>query len=501
MTLQFNKDLPSFKSLCVRSLILPHELHEALPLPFDRHDTVSSSRQIIKNILSGIDPRLLLIIGPCSIHDIDSTLEYANRLKELSQSISDSFFVVMRVYFEKPRSAGGWKGFALDPHLDGSHEISKGHYLTRQLLVHLAELGLPAGAEFLEPTSGHYFGDLISWGCIGARTSESQLHRQMASGFNMPIAFKNNTCGNIEVAVNGIHSASQPHTFMTINREGQLAVTHSDGNPDCHLVLRGGREKPNYDACSIATAVSYLEEAKLSRSLLIDCSHDNSSRICENQPLVFRSVIEQVQAGNKQIKGICLESHLNHGKQPLPKSREDLEYGISVTDSCLGWEATRELIVWGHKVIKNVLLNSLSLSLVLLLFFCFSLSSCRSHSRLSVSSEYITQEHLASYIVGTPDPALNKPPVGQRVLLRWNLPDFFCQKLTCKLYLRFRDRTEAVETINFPNYYGIHVYSLLNEQYFARQGILSYKVEVFADGELVEECRHHMWVELITFDE
>ncbi len=332
MTLQFNTDLLSLKSSYVRPLILPHELHEVLQLPSNRQDAISNSREIIKNILAGIDPRLLLIIGPCSVHDIDSTLEYANRLKELSQSISDSFFVVMRVYFEKPRSACGWKGFALDPHLDGSHEISKGHYLTRQLLVHLAELGLPAAAEFLEPTSGHYFGDLISWGCIGARTTESQLHRQMASGFNMPIAFKNNTCGNIEVAVNGIHAASQPHTFMTLNREGQLEVMHTLGNPDCHLVLRGGREKTNYDGCSVANAVDYLEKAKLSSSLLIDCSHDNSLRICENQPLVFRSVIEQIQAGNKQIKGICLESHLNHGKQPLPKSREDLIYGVSVTD-------------------------------------------------------------------------------------------------------------------------------------------------------------------------
>lgn len=473
-------------------LLLPNELLEALPLLPNGEYFIQSSRQTIKNILAGIDPRTLLIVGPCSIHDVDSTLEYASRLKVLSQSISDAFFVVMRVYFEKPRSVGGWKGFALDPHLNGSHDISSGLHLTRQILLRLAEIELPAAAEFLEPTSGHYFGDLISWGCVGARTTESQIHRQMASGLGMPMAFKNNTSGNIEVAVNGIYSASHPHVFMALNREGKLAVVQTSGNPSCHLVLRGGREKSNYDPGSIAKAFDCLEKVNLPACVVIDCSHDNSKRNYENQATVFQSVIKQIQAGNKKIRGLCLESHLNHGKQPFPLNRSDLQYGVSLTDSCLGWDATKSLVLWGYEVLKNA---------ALIFVLCLGLSSCRAHSKIVVSSEYVTHEDLASFRVGTPDPALNRPPVGQKIYIRWNLPDLAEKPLTCKLYLRFRDRSEAVESIELPHHYGIHVYALMDQLYFTRRGILSYKVEIFAADKLVEECRHHMWVDLITFSD
>ncbi len=484
-------DLPECQDS--EALVLPQELLETFPLEPSQNNLILGHRQSIKNILAGIDPRLLLIVGPCSIHDIDSTLEYANRLKALSQSISDLFFVVMRVYFEKPRSLCGWKGFSTDPHLDGSYEISKGLYLTRQLLLHLAKLELPVATEFLEAASGHYFGDLISWGCIGARTAESQVHRQMASGLNLPMAFKNNTSGNVEVAVNGIYTASQPHTFMALNRKGKLSIVRTTGNPDCHLVLRGGQERPNYDSDSIAKALDCLQRWNLSSGILIDCSHDNSFRDHRNQPSVFRSVMAQIQSGNRKIKGFCLESHLNEGKQPFPEKAQDLRYGISLTDSCLGWEETQELILWGYEAFKPI--NKIIFALLLFL----SLSACRTYSRVSISSEYVTLEQLASYRVGTPDPALNAPPVGQKVYIRWNLPEFAGQQLSCKLYLRFKDRSEAIETIQLSDYYGIYVYSLLNQEYFARQGILSYKVEIFVDDALVEECRHHMWVDLINF--
>lgn len=474
-------------------LLFPYQLLEVLPTLPIHHNFVADSRKTIQNIVSGRDPRLLLIAGPCSIHDLDSAVEYANRLKSLSQSISETFFVVMRVYFEKPRTSLGWRGFSSDPHLDGSMDIRTGHFLTRQLLLHLADLRLPVAAEFLEPTSNLYFGDLISWGCIGARTTESQLHRQMASGLPMPIGFKNNTSGNLEAAINGIAAAAQPHTFMAINHEGSLSIVKTEGNRQCHLVLRGGNEKPNYDANSIALALRSLKSSKLPMQLLVDCSHDNSFRSHERQSVVFESVINQVLEGNRYIRGLSLESHLNEGKQAFPECPSKLSYGVSLTDSCIGWEMTQQLALWGNSVLRKG---------VLLLLLLLSLSSCCTHEGLTVYSEYVTREELASYHVGTPDPRLSCPNVGQKIYINWKVCEVdACKKLTLKLYLRFRDRTESTQTVELENSSGRYVFALLNEQFFERQGILSYKIDLLADDVVIDEWRHQLWVNLITFSD
>lgn len=475
-----------------RSFLFPNELLEVLPIQESHQRFVAESRQTIRDILTGVDSRLMLVVGPCSIHDLESALEYADRLRTFSKSISDSFFVVMRAYVEKPRTVTGWKGLAFDPHLDGSNDISNGLYLSRQLFLALAEMEVAAATEFLEPTSSLYFGDLVSWGCIGARTAESQLHRQIASGLPMPVAFKNNTSGNIEAAINGIISASHPHKFMASNQEGILSVIHTEGNPWGHLVLRGGTERPNYDAASVAQAIAALRKAELPPTLFIDCSHDNSGKLHEKQCAVFRSVIQQVSDGNRHIRGISLESHLNAGSQPFTAGCTDLEYGISITDPCMDWETTHSLIEWGHNLIKQVSLMLLLASL---------LSACCARPQLSAFSEYANREDLASYQVGTPDPSLNCPTVGQRLYIHWDLAEeYTCQELLIKLTMRYRDRTETIQSIQLYEKSGVYVFELLNEEYFNRKGFLTYKIELFADGQLIEKWCHQMWVELITFN-
>lgn len=434
----------------------------------------------------------MLLVGPCSIHDIDSALEYAEKLKHLSKSISNAFFVVMRAYIEKPRTATGWKGLAFDPHLDGSNDISTGLHLSRQLLLSLAEMEMPAATEFLEPTSGLYFGDLISWGCVGARTAESQLHRQMASGLPMPIAFKNNTSGNVEAAVNGIIAASHPHKFMAINKEGILGVVNTEGNPWGHLVLRGGIDRPNYDAESIAQAIASLRQSELSPTLFVDCAHDNSCKMHEKQPLVFQSVIRQISDGNRRIRGLYLESHLNAGNQPFSSGCADLKYGTSITDPCLDWETTQTLLKWGHGMVMRM---------GIMLFLFAALSGCMPRETLSAFSEYVNREDLASYLVGTPDPSLNYPSVGQKLYITWNLPkEYTCQDLMLKLTMRFRDRTEIIQPVQLYQNTGTYVFELLNDDYFTRKGFLTYKIELFADQQLVDKWCHQMWVELITFN-
>lgn len=475
-----------------RSFLFPNELGEVLPLQQNHQRFVAESRQTIKDILTGVDPRLLLLVGPCSIHDLESSLEYAKRLKRLSESLSNAFFIVMRAYVEKPRSAVGWKGLAFDPHLDGSNDISTGLYLSRQLLLSLAEMEMPAATEFLEPTSGLYFGDLISWGCVGARTTESQLHRQMASGLAMPVAFKNNTSGNIEAAVNGIVAASHPHKFMATNKEGVLTVVNTEGNPWGHLVLRGGSERPNYDVDAIAQAIAILREAELSPTLLVDCSHDNSNKMHEKQPSVFQSVVTQISEGNRHIRGLCLESHLNAGNQSVKGGCADLKYGTSITDACMDWETTQSLLKWGHSMVKH---------LFLMLLLIGTLCACTSHEKISAFSEYVNREDLASYLVGAPDPSLNCPTVGQRLYINWDLPkEYACQELQIKLYMRFRDRSDLVQSVQLNQTSGIYVFELLNDEYFSRKGFLTYKIELYANGQLVEEWRHQMWVELINFN-
>jgi 3-deoxy-7-phosphoheptulonate synthase len=310
-------------------------------------------RQQVCDILEGRDPRLLLIVGPCSIHDSLAAKEYAEKLFHLTNTVSDTFLIIMRAYFEKPRTLTGWKGMLHDPRLDGSHDIATGIRWTRQLLLDLAMMKVPAAAELLDPLVASYFGDLLSWSCIGARTSASQTHRQIASGLAMPVGFKNNVDGNVKDAINGILCAAQSHTFMGINNEGRISKMHTLGNKRGHVVLRGGIHGPNYDASSVSHALQMLAKVHLPLRLLIDCSHDNSSRNHEVQIDVFHSVLRQVAEGNRSIRGVLLESHLHEGHQSLSLHPTQRRYAVSITDSCLGWEATEDLIKWGYALLNS----------------------------------------------------------------------------------------------------------------------------------------------------
>lgn len=323
------------------------QLKEQHPLrPLQQH-FIEQSRQIVRKILNGTDSRLLLIVGPCSIHDLDSAKEFALRLKELAQSVSKEFFLIMRAYCEKPRTTFGWKGFLYDPFLDGSCEIRKGIESTRQLLSELASLEVPTATEFLDPFTAFYYEDLITWGSIGARTASSQIHRNIASSFSMPIGFKNGVAGNISAAVDGALAARYPHTFMRICENGTPTISRSSGNPDTHIVLRGGEMGPNYDPLSVSQALIKLEEARLVPSLLIDCAHHNSNKKHDQQPIVFQSIVHQILEGNTNIRGLMLESHLQGGGQPLTNPPSKLRYGVSITDPCLDWQSTAQLIRWG----------------------------------------------------------------------------------------------------------------------------------------------------------
>ncbi len=342
----------------------PHDILHELPISLYQQSFVEASRRKITETLLPHHPRLLLIVGPCSIHDPHAAIEYALKLRGLAQQVSDMFLVVMRVYFEKPRTTVGWKGLLYDPHLDDSNDLPAGIRLTRKLLLDLADLEIPTAAEFLDPFSCYYFSDLISWACIGARTSESQTHRQMASALPMPVAFKNNTNGCIDVAVNGILSASTPHAFMGVNDHGQMALMRSKGNTHCHIALRGGDNKPNYDPQSIAKALYFLQKHGLPKRVLIDCSHDNSNRQHEQQVRVFESIIHQILEGECCIRGMILESNLQAGNQALTSDRSKLRYAVSLTDPCLDWSTTERLILWGHEMLskENIYLQKLALT-------------------------------------------------------------------------------------------------------------------------------------------
>ncbi len=322
-------------------LISPAVLEEELPLPDTLSDGVAAGRAAIKEILWGNDPRLLVIVGPCSVHDPAAALDYAGRLAELARQVADRIYCVMRVYFEKPRTVMGWKGLINDPGLDQTYQINRGLRLARKLLLDVAELGLPAATEFLDTTFGQYYTDLVSWGAIGARTVESQIHRELASGLSMPVGIKNRTDGDVQVAVDAIRAASQRHLFPSLTKEGAPAILETRGNPDCHLVLRGGRT-PNYDEASVAFARSLLSQAGLPDVLMVDCSHANSARDPERQGEVARSVCQQRAAGNRALKALMIESHLVEGRQDISDA---LRYGQSITDPCLGFDATRELLL------------------------------------------------------------------------------------------------------------------------------------------------------------
>jgi 3-deoxy-7-phosphoheptulonate synthase len=333
-------------------LLSPYELKNLLPLPSKQQKFILSAQTTIQNLLSGRDPRIAIITGPCSIHDRVATLEYAHKFKKLAQSVMESCFLVMRVYVEKPRTSTGWKGYLYDPYLDGSYDIRAGLVATRELLLELASLEIPAAAEFVDPLATPYFSDLISWGFIGARTSASQPHRQLASLLNFPIGFKNATDGNIDDAIHGVIASMTPHTFLHMNEDGKITSTQSLGNPHTHIVLRGAYESTNYDAKSVAHALQKMHIAEVSTRLLIDCSHGNCQKVHEKQKQAFHAVIEQIKAGNQQILGVMLESHLQSGNQSL---NFPLQYAVSITDPCIDWATTEELIFKAHALLEKSL--------------------------------------------------------------------------------------------------------------------------------------------------
>ena len=307
---------------------------------------ITDTRQRIHNIMAGTDDRLLVVIGPCSIHDPAAAIEYARRLMEQRRKYAGTLEIVMRVYFEKPRTTVGWKGLINDPYLDETFRIDEGLRIARQLLIEINRLGLPAGSEFLDVISPQYIGDLISWGAIGARTTESQVHRELASGLSAPIGFKNGTDGNIRIATDAIQAAARGHHFLSVHKNGQVAVVQTTGNPDCHVILRGGKA-PNYDAASVTAACKELVASKLPAILMVDCSHANSSKQHEKQLEVARDIAAQIGSGSRQVFGLMVESHLNPGAQKFTPGKDDasaLEYGKSITDACLSWGDSLEAL-------------------------------------------------------------------------------------------------------------------------------------------------------------
>ncbi|HYQ90931.1 MAG TPA: 3-deoxy-7-phosphoheptulonate synthase [Candidatus Competibacteraceae bacterium] len=335
-------------------MLTPAEIQRRLPPSEKTEQTVLNGRETIKRILDRRDQRLLVVVGPCSIHDLGATREYAWRLKKLADEVSDTLFVVMRVYFEKPRTTTGWKGFINDPYMDDSFQVEEGLQKARSLLLELAEMGLPTGTEALDPITPQYLSDLISWTAIGARTTESQTHREMASGLSTPVGFKNGTDGNLQVAINALHSASKPHSFLGINQDGQCAVIRTSGNSYGHVVLRGG-SRPNYDSVSIAMCEEQLLAAKLPSNIVVDCSHANCNKKPALQPRVMQDCVHQIIEGNRSIIGLMIESNLEEGNQPIPTDLSQLRYGVSITDPCVGWSTTEKMLRDARVKLKNIL--------------------------------------------------------------------------------------------------------------------------------------------------
>ena len=321
-------------------LITPELLKSALPMSDSIHDTLATSRKVIEDILDRQDPRVFVVVGPCSIHDPSAALEYARRLKVLADELSDTLYIVMRVYFEKPRTTVGWKGLVNDPHLNDSFRIEEGLHIARKLLLDILEIGLPTSTEALDPISPQYLQDLISWTAIGARTTESQTHREMASGLSSAVGFKNGTDGGLTVATNALHSAAKAHRFLGINGQGQVSVFTTRGNAYGHIVLRGGTAGPNYDSMNIKLCEDALAKAGVSKNIMVDCSHANSSKQPELQPSVVENVANQILEGNTSIIGLMIESNLHAGNQDIPANIDDLKYGVSVTDGCIDWATT-----------------------------------------------------------------------------------------------------------------------------------------------------------------
>ncbi|HFF1654256.1 MULTISPECIES: 3-deoxy-7-phosphoheptulonate synthase [Providencia] len=335
-------------------LITPESLKEKYPLSHSNLHAIATSRQVIADIIHQRDPRLLVVCGPCSIHDVDAAIEYGERLQKLAEELSDSLYIVMRVYFEKPRTTVGWKGLISDPFMDGSFQMEKGLHIARDLLTNLVNMGLPLATEALDPNNPQYLGDLFSWSAIGARTTESQTHREMASGLSMPVGFKNGTDGSLSTAINALKAAAMPHRFMGINQSGQVCLLHTKGNSNGHVILRGGKT-PNYSAEDIAACEAEMRKAGLEPSLMVDCSHGNSNKDYRRQPLVVDSIIEQIVNGNESITGIMLESHINEGNQTSEQPRDAMQYGVSVTDACINWQTTETVLRHLHQALLPVL--------------------------------------------------------------------------------------------------------------------------------------------------
>ncbi len=334
-------------------LVSPRALEEWHPLGEKACETVANSRDTLVNILNGDDPRFMAIVGPCSIHDQKAAVEYAEKLKKVADAVADRIFVVMRVYFEKPRTTVGWKGLINDPHLDDSFDIDEGLHRARRILLEIAEMGLPAGTEMLEPISPQYISDLVSWASIGARTTESPTHRQLASGLSMPVGFKNSTDGSVEVAVNAMVSSRSSHSFLGIDHEGRTCIVKTRGNANGHLILRGGRRGTNYDRESVSQAEEALRKAGLNPKLLVDCSHANSEKDPKRQEVVWREAVDQRTEGDSAVIGAMLESNLIEGKQPMAKDQAELKYGVSITDACIGWDKTEELLHWAYEKLES----------------------------------------------------------------------------------------------------------------------------------------------------
>ncbi|MGV3344736.1 3-deoxy-7-phosphoheptulonate synthase [Enterobacteriaceae bacterium LUAb1] len=335
-------------------LITPEELKNKFPLDSELKAQIAASRKSISNIIAGRDSRLLVVCGPCSIHDPEAALDYARRLQALSEKVKDQLYIVMRVYFEKPRTTIGWKGLINDPYMDNSFDMEAGLHIARQLLLSLVSMGLPLATEALDPNSPQYLGDLFSWSAIGARTTESQTHREMASGLSMPVGFKNGTDGSLATAINAMKAAAMPHRFMGINQSGQVCLLQTQGNPDGHVILRGGKH-PNYSPEDVAQCEKVMLQADLCPALMIDCSHGNSNKDFRRQADVVKSIIEQIKDGNRSIIGFMLESHIYEGNQSSEQPQSDMLYGVSVTDACIGWDKTESLLLQFSQDLQQIL--------------------------------------------------------------------------------------------------------------------------------------------------
>jgi 3-deoxy-7-phosphoheptulonate synthase len=345
-------NIENLNIVSTKEILKPIELKQKYQVTNKESDFIFNSRQTLENILSGKDKRLFAVLGPCSIHDPIAAIEYAHRLKELSEIIDDEIFVIMRVYFEKPRTTIGWKGLINDPHLNNTFCLEEGLNVARKLMLDITKIGLPIGTEALDPISPQFLADLVSWSAIGARTTESQTHREMASGLSSPVGFKNGTDGSIDIAINAILSSLNPHSFIGINENGVVSIVNTSGNKFGHIILRGDSHGPNYDSNSIKLTEDALNKHKLPLNIVIDCSHGNSRKDYKTQPSVLNDIIQQIINGNQSITGFMLESNLIEGNQPLTQ-KENLKYGLSITDGCIGWQETETTLLDIHKKLKE----------------------------------------------------------------------------------------------------------------------------------------------------